>query len=83
MIGWQVEICYEKNIIGLCKTNETKNFQTRQVLPARPPPNKFEGATPYSISNAKLISPNGCVCYTSFFPRLWTHNKGETIGAVY
>ncbi len=43
------------------KTNETKNLQKRQVLPARPPPNNrsvarkmFEGATLYSISNAKL-----------------------------
>ena len=37
-------------IIGLCKTNETKNLQKRQALSARPPPNKFEGATLYTIN---------------------------------
>jgi len=32
------------------KIKETKNLQKRQVLPARPPPNKFEGATLYAIN---------------------------------
>ncbi len=41
-------------IIGLCKINETKNLQKGRALPARPPPNKFEGATQYSTNNAKL-----------------------------
>ncbi len=40
--------------IGLCKTNETKNLQKKQALAARPPPNKLEGATVYSIKNTKL-----------------------------
>jgi len=42
------------DFIGLCKTNEIKILQKTQALPARPPPNKFEGATLYSINNAKL-----------------------------
>ena len=50
------EINGKRKFIGLCKTNETKNLQKRQALPARPPPNKFEGATLYSINNAKLNS---------------------------
>jgi len=54
--------------IGLCKTDETKDLQKRQALPARPPPNKsvdaapddaFEGATLYSIKNAKLNNISG------------------------
>ncbi len=49
---------FVKNFSGLCKTNETKNLQKRQILSARPPPNKFEGATLYSISNATLDSVN-------------------------
>jgi hypothetical protein len=32
-------------LIGLCEADEIKNLQNRQVLPVRPPPNKFEGAT--------------------------------------
>jgi len=32
-------------ITGLCKTNEIKKLKKRLFLPARPPPNKFEGAT--------------------------------------
>ena len=42
--GKKVRIGIRK-FIGLCKTNETKNLQKRQALPARAPPNKFEGAT--------------------------------------
>ena len=44
-------------LIGFCEADEIKNLQTplrprpsprreRKALPARPPPNKFEGATP-------------------------------------
>jgi len=42
--------------IGLCKTNETKNLQKRQALPARPPPNK-----PSTNSGQGLRVPPGAL----------------------
>ncbi len=44
----------KRSFIGFAKQMKLNNLQKRQLLPAKPPPNKFEGATLYSINNAKL-----------------------------
>ena len=44
----------KRSFIGFAKQMKLNNLRKRQLLPAKPPPNKFEGATLYSINNAKL-----------------------------
>ncbi|MBA7607226.1 hypothetical protein ES703_14384 [subsurface metagenome] len=52
--GFAIDYFLLSVLLIFVKQMELINSQKTYVLPTKAPPNKFEGATPGSINNAKL-----------------------------